>query len=1232
MSVAGGGSPKVIRLTRQEPPGASPADAPHPGIHRRLARQLREATAEGAVDLDRLLGFVSQAYDETDEERRGIVRSMQLMSEEARELTREIRDESTTQLQSILDHVKDVILTVDDHGLIDTFNPTGERVFGYLRSEVYGRPLAYLLPDFGEERAAIDRLDQLAQRADDTHLDLAAHETVGRTKEGERFAAELAVSKARVERRNVYILCLRDATERKIAESANRESEARYRLLVENAPEAIVVLDVDRGCFVDCNRHAEEFFRMERPRLLTGGPVQVSPEFQADGSPSFGVARGYIDRALAGETPVFDWLHRDADGRDIPCEVRLARLPSATRRLIRGSVTDISERKRAELIAAGERRVLERLASNTGLDEALEAITELVERVRPATYCCIRVLDPSGSFLEHVAGGRLPREYCVAMDRVPVGPRAGSCAAAVYLARQVIVADIGKDPHWEHRRETALRQGLRSAWSTPIKSSDGALVGTFAVYQNQPGTPSGRDFELMARATQLAGIAIERRRAEEALKDSEARYRSLFTNVVEGVYQTNAAGKLLTANPALLAMMGFDSLEEACALGNVESLYVRPEDRAVGLARLLADGEIRNYEFQLRRRDGRLITVRQNARVVRDVAGLGTIFEGTLSDVTERKQAELAVLEEKERAVVTLQSIGDAVITTDANGIIDYINPVAEQLTGWGLDEARGKGLEAVLKVVNEATHEEAQSIAARCLREGIVIHGSDQAALIDRLGREVSIQNSAAPIKNRAGQHLGAVVVFRDVSRERRLRRALSYQATHDALTGLINRREFEQRLHAAVADVHARPASRHALVYLDLDQFKVVNDTCGHPAGDRLLKQITGLLQARVRASDTLARLGGDEFGILLKECGMEQALKISEGLRQAIREFRFEGADQSIQLGASIGVVSIEAATESVAGIMSAVDVACYAAKEQGRNRVHVYHQDNVPEAHREMKWVSRLQRACDDSRLELFFQPIVAIGAKRDGHGHYELVLRMRDEAGALVQPIEFIPAAERYNVMPAIDRWVVRRALDTLVRRGGPDAGYTIAINLSGTTLNDERFLDFLISELSTVDLKPGALCFEITETAAIANLNSVVYFMRELKSRGVSFALDDFGVGLSSFSYLRNLPVDFLKIDGQFVENVGNDPVDRSMVEAICKVARAMGIKTIAERVESAEVLAILASLGVDYAQGFFIAQPLPIHHFPHVRIDSNTTSTRLPALCSGVGPTILEALEGGLD
>jgi EAL domain-containing protein (putative c-di-GMP-specific phosphodiesterase class I) len=356
-----------------------------------------------------------------------------------------------------------------------------------------------------------------------------------------------------------------------------------------------------------------------------------------------------------------------------------------------------------------------------------------------------------------------------------------------------------------------------------------------------------------------------------------------------------------------------------------------------------------------------------------------------------------------------------------------------------------------------------------------------------------------------------------------------------------------------------------------------------------------VTGLLQTRIRASDTIARLGGDEFGVLLQECSAERGSDIAESLRQAIRDFRFIWQDGVVRVGVSIGIVEISSGSDSIASVMSAADVACYSAKDSGRNRIHVYQQGSTPERHREMQWVQRLMRAVDDNRLELYYQPIVSIGANPDQRRHYELLLRMRGEQGQIVLPAEFIPAAERYNLMPAIDRWVVQHALGALAHYrldGDPRDAYTVSINLSGNSLNDERFLEFLINELQSHDLSPGAVCFEITETAAIANLANVVHFMRELKARGCMFSLDDFGSGLSSFMYLKNLPVDYLKIDGQFIQHVTTDRVDRSMVEAIRQVGHAMGIKTIAERVDSADVLLCLATLGVDYAQGNYIALP----------------------------------------
>jgi diguanylate cyclase (GGDEF)-like protein/PAS domain S-box-containing protein len=1171
-------------------------------LNRLLERQLAEARGRGGeLDVRALLKTVSAHYDRIDSERRGIVRSMQLMSDEAQALTREIREQSATHLQAILDNVKDAIVTVDDSGHIETFNPTGERIFGYSQAEILGRGLDYLLPET-DARGPVEFLERCAAKIDDTHVDLAAHQTWGTTKDGARVAVEVAVSKANLNRRDGYIVCIRDITERHLAEQSMRESEARYRTLVEHAPEAILVFDVDRGRFVDVNDNACRFFRMDRAALLASGPDKISPLRQSDGTPSFGVPRGYIDGALAGGAPVFEWIHCDALGQNIPCEGRFVRLPSSSGRLIRASITDITERKRSDAIAAGERRVFEKIAANAPLSSVLEAICEVIERAMAGGSCAINLFDPERQVLSFGAAPTLPRGFVAAMDRTPIGIRFGSCSAAVYLSRQVTVADIDTDALWEFRREAAGHAGLRAAWSAPIPASDGQVLGTFSVYQRQPGVPCARDHELMSRMTQIAGIAIERRCAEDALRDSEAKFRGLFESVMEGVYRTTRDGRLLVVNPAFVQMLGYASAEELYQL-SAHSLYWYPNDRETYVRRMESEGEVRNDEYVLRRRDGSMLVVVDNGRVVRDKQGRVIGFEGTIADITERKKAETAVFQAKERAQVTLQSIGDAVITTDSEGRVDYMNPVAESLTGWENHEAQLQLISSILAVVDEGTREAGESPIARCLREGQVLGLKQHTVFMPRRGQEIAIQDSAAPIRDRAGNLIGAVMVFHDVSKERRLHRALHYQASHDALTGLINRREFENRLTTAVESVRQDADCRQALLYLDLDQFKLVNDTCGHPAGDQLLKQITGVLQSRVRTGDTLARLGGDEFGILLGNCTLDQAMRVAETLRQAIRDYRFIWQDGVLAVGVSIGIVEITGDTPTVASVMSAADVACYAAKDQGRNRVQLYKPDNVPERHREMHWVSKLTRACDEGRFELFYQPIVAIGKNSDEREHFELLLRLRDENGARVAPAEFIPAAERYNVMPSIDRWVVRQALDRVVHRVSSGVKpYTVAVNLSGTSLNDERFLEYLIAELSARDLAPGAMCFEITETAAIANLGNAVYFMRELKSRGCHFALDDFGSGLSSFMYLKTLPVDYLKIDGQFIENVTRDPVNRSMVEAISQVGKAMGIQTIAERVESAEVLAELGRLGVGYAQGFHIAKPLSTASFPYGR------------------------------
>lgn len=559
------------------------------------------------------------------------------------------------------------------------------------------------------------------------------------------------------------------------------------------------------------------------------------------------------------------------------------------------------------------------------------------------------------------------------------------------------------------------------------------------------------------------------------------------------------------------------------------------------------------------------------------------------------RESETALYSEKEKAEVTLHSIGDAVITSDKSGCVDYLNPVAERLIGFELSQVMGEPIEDVMRLIDEVTREAVPNPVTLCLREGEVIELAGHTLLVRQDGVEVAIADSAAPITDHSGLVIGAVMVFHDVGHARNLQRQLSYQAKHDALTGLFNRREFELRLNELIAEARNQQ-TEHVMCYLDLDQFKVVNDTCGHIAGDELLRQLAQLLQSKVRDSDVLARLGGDEFGVLLQHCSLDQARSIAEDLRRAVRDYRFIFGEHSFEIGVSIGVVDITTETQSMTEIYGAADVACYSAKDAGRNRIHVFKPDDLDVKARqgEMRWVSRIQKALDEDRFVLYCQPIIGVG-RRSEPTHYEILLRIQGEDGELIPPMAFIPAAERYNLMSMIDRWVVGHVLQMVQNAAGPLGKAVWTINISGVSLGNDELLDYLVREIESSPLVGEQLCFEITETAAIANLRQATRFMQRLRKFGCRFALDDFGSGLSSFAYLKNLEVDYLKIDGSFVRDMASDPIDHAMVEAINRVGQVMNLKTIAEFVETAEILHSLEELGVNFAQGYFIAKPEPL-------------------------------------
>ena len=563
------------------------------------------------------------------------------------------------------------------------------------------------------------------------------------------------------------------------------------------------------------------------------------------------------------------------------------------------------------------------------------------------------------------------------------------------------------------------------------------------------------------------------------------------------------------------------------------------------------------------------------------------------------EKSEIELSNQKEKAEVTLHSITDSVITVGLNGLIQYINPAAENLFNTSNVDALNVQLSDFVKIVNDSSGEKIQDPLAKCFGTQQTVHLPEHSSLIAGDDKKVAVEASVTPMINSNGDILGAVMVIQDVSNTRKLTRQLSYQASHDMLTSLFNRLKFEEHLEAALLNVREEQRV-HSLCYVDLDQFKLVNDTCGHVAGDELLRQLPELFHKVLRSGDIVARLGGDEFGILLENCGLDQAAVIADKIRQEIKDFRFVWEDKVFTIGASIGVVGIDENTIDLSSIMSAADLACYAAKDSGRNRVHIYEQSDeiVSERHGEMHWTARITKAMEESRFRLYKQPIVGISG--DNNAHYEVLIRMIDENGDLIPPGAFIPAAERYNLMASIDRWVIGEVLLLIDNNDPADpiqgTGKIISINLSGDSLCDDELYDYIISLKNSLGITLENVCFEITETVAISNLVKATSLINELKQHGCRFSLDDFGSGLSSFAYLKNLPINFIKIDGSFVKDICRDPVDRAMVDSIQQMGSVMELDTIAEWVEDEATLDVLKEIGVNYVQGYHLGRPEAIN------------------------------------
>jgi diguanylate cyclase (GGDEF)-like protein/PAS domain S-box-containing protein len=680
----------------------------------------------------------------------------------------------------------------------------------------------------------------------------------------------------------------------------------------------------------------------------------------------------------------------------------------------------------------------------------------------------------------------------------------------------------------------------------------------------------------------------------------------LFQRLVETVHDAVLVHRrqILFANARFLSLLGVKAAEVA---GKSLADFVGPEYVELvenNLRRRLAgEPAAERYEVEILDAKGQVTRVELSSAVI-DSAGEPALL---LTALEMMPGTAPTALTPKPRAMATLDAMGESVITVDADGRIDYINHAAEVLLGMQFDQVMGKSFSDVASLVDEADRHSLGDPVRKALTTGGRVTMGRRAVLVPvqisgGAGPERSVEISVTPLRFDGKDIQGLVIVLHDTSELRGLTRQMTYQASHDALTGLINRREFERRLQEAMDSAQTGDAG-HALCYLDLDRFKVVNDTCGHTAGDNMLREVASLIREAVRDSDTVGRIGGDEFALLLVGCPLEKARQICDDVVRSVNEYRFVWKDKIFNIGVSIGLVEIGRDSGSIEDIFSAADSACYVAKKQGGLHVHVYSAREEASARHsgEIQWLRRLQGALRDNKFELYFQPIVHARAGGVRGPALEVFVRLEGENGQPPPPpVEFIRAAERYRLMPLVDRWVVRAVLAALGRGGLKlPPGRSVAINIAGQTLGDAEFLEFVVECFDHTGATPRDICFEVTESSVVANLDHAHRFIAVLHGMGCEFALDDFGSGLSSFSTLKTLPMDYLKIDGSFIRNLAADSVNQAMVAAIIELSRSLNFRIVAEQVEDQSSLDAVTSMGIDFVQGFFVGRPQPLSMVP---------------------------------
>ncbi|MFT7227697.1 MAG: diguanylate cyclase (GGDEF)-like protein/PAS domain S-box-containing protein [Methylophilaceae bacterium] len=772
------------------------------------------------------------------------------------------------------------------------------------------------------------------------------------------------------------------------------------------------------------------------------------------------------------------------------------------------------------------------------------------------------------------------------------------CSQTILQEQFFEVSDALSDKRFKNNPFVTKAPNIHFYAGAPITLPTGENIGTICVIDQKINKLNAHQKTILKRLGDIVSqVLVNREQLMHELECNADILATIVSSSSDAIISKSIDGFITSWNKGAEAAFGYSAKE---IIGRpILCLFPKGrEQEEVGFVVKIKNGAlIEHFDTQRITKSGALIDVSVNLSPIKNVSGEIAAIAIIARDITAEKKIKKELAYQHEHLRVTMQSIGDAVITVDLNGTVEYLNPVAESLTGWKLAEAKGVPVDTVFNIINEATRKPCINPVSICINERIPAGLAHNTVLISKSGKEYGIEDSANPIRDKKNNIFGAVLVFHDATAQRKMALEMAYRATHDTLTGLFNRSEFEGKLKLSLAKSQEHNCE-HALMVLGLDQFKVINDTCGHATGDRLLKEISHNIRSQLHTSDTLCRLGGDEFAILLEECQLEVAMQVAEKICKSVEAYRISHNEKRFSVSASIGLLIFNQKWKSIEQLMQSADATCYAAKESGRNRVHLYYDaDFSLEAKRgESYWASRITQALEEDNFILYCQRIIPLTSN---HGlKCEVLLRMIDEHGAMVGPNTFLPAAEKFHLISRIDKWVINNTFNWLKDHSELLTHIdSLAINISGQSISDHNFHQYTLDLINSLSLDCSKVCFEITETAAITNVDEATQFINSMKRHYIRFSLDDFGSGVSSFGYLKSLPVDFLKIDGQFIQNLSDNVIDQAIVRCIVEVAKSTNKLTIAEWVETEEVEALLKTMGVDYIQGFLRHKPAPLDY-----------------------------------